>query len=393
MLRMQLKRCYKIPSKSYFLLGPRGVGKSTWIKSGAKYKLAIDLLEQKTFLELQREPSRLEAKASPLEEGETVFIDEIQRLPDLLNEVHRLMESHKLNFILTGSSARKLRRSGANLLGGRAHTYHMYPFSFSELGKKYKLDDALISGTLPIVIRNPKLAEETLNSYVETYLREEVKEEALVRRMDEFARFLTIAGQLNAQVLNFENVGRETGKSSNTVQNWYQILEETLLGSFLKPYRPGFKVREIGHPKYYWFDPGVARVSAGMENSSIDSLWKGFAFETLVLNEMRIYMEVSRKRYGIFYYGTPGSGEIDFLIETRPKTMNRKPEFVTVEVKHSAKWKREFETPSRQLKAVAKDSHKRMLAVYLGNEALRFDKFDVLPFSIFIEHLFGGKIF
>lgn len=390
---MQFQRCYKIPSKSFFLLGPRGVGKSTWIRSEAKYQLAIDLLEHKSFLELQRDPSRLEAKVSPLKKGDTVFIDEIQRLPELLNEVHRLMESHKLNFILTGSSARKLKRSGANLLAGRAHTYHMFPFSFSELGNRFKIADALTSGTLPVVIRDSELAEETLNSYVETYLREEIKEEALVRRVDEFVRFLAIAGQLNAQVLNFGNVGRETGKSANTVQNWYQILEETLLGSFVKPYRPGFKVRESGHPKFYWFDSGVARVAAGIASVDLDSLWKGFAFETLILNELRIYKEVSRKRYGVFYYGTPGAGEIDFLIETRPKMKGHQAEFLTVEVKHSNQWKREYETPSRQLKEFAKGAHQRMLGVYLGKEILKFGEFEVLPFSIFIEKLFAGKLF
>lgn len=390
---MNTPRIYEIPSKSFFLFGPRGVGKSTWIQAMKKYDISIDLLHQKTFIELQNNPSLLEAKTIHLKQGSTVFIDEVQKLPELLNEVHRLIENKKLNFILTGSSARKLRRSGANLLAGRAHTYKMFPFSLAELGDSFGLKQVINIGTLPVVINNISLAEEALFSYVETYLREEIKEEALVRRIEEFSRFLTIAGQLNAQVINFQNVARDSGKSSKTIQNWYQVLEETLLGTRLAAYRPGFKVREVEHPKFYWFDFGVARVAGGLKVSDVDKFWQGFAFETLILNELKIYNEVSRKRFDIYYYATPGAGEIDFLIETRKKTINRPPEFITIEVKYSEKWNRDYESPSRALKLYAKDSHKRMLGIYIGNETLTFDNFEVLPVKEFIKNLFIGQIF
>lgn len=390
---MDIPRLYKIPSKSFFLFGPRGVGKSTWIKKRGGYGLSIDLLNHSVFLELQREPHLLEAKTSHLRKGDSVFIDEIQKLPALLDEVHRIMEGRKLEFILTGSSVRKLKRSGANLLAGRAHTYKMFPFSLVELGKANCLDTCMRFGMLPIVLRDVSLAEETLASYVDTYLREEIKEEALVRRIEEFSRFLAIAGQLNAQVLNFENVARETGKSSKTVQGWYQILEETLLGYRLEPYRPAFKVREGGHGKFYWFDCAVARKAAGLSWADVDQVWKDFAFETILLKELLTYMEVSRLRHQIYFYGTPGAGEIDFVIETRKKTLNRPQEFITIEAKFTSKWKREFEGPSRSLRAVAKTSHRRMLGVYIGKEQLAFDGFEVFPLEVFMRELFAGVFF
>jgi predicted AAA+ superfamily ATPase len=392
-LAIMIRRIYRVSSKSFFLFGPRGVGKSTWIKSRGGFDLLIDLLKHSTFLDLQREPSLLEAKTAHLQKGQTVFIDEIQKIPALLDEVHRIMEEKKLNFILTGSSARKLKRAGANLLAGRAHTYKMFPLTFREIGSSFTLEDLFRVGTLPVVLNDIDTAEETLASYVETYLREEIKEEAIVRRVDDFARFLAIAGHLNGNVINAENVAREAGKSANTIQNWFQILEETLLGSFLAAYRPGFKVRESAHPKFYWFDPAVARVAAGLAWRDIDSVWKGVAFESMILREIRAFLEVSRKKMNIYYYSTPGAGEIDFIVETRPKTINRPQQFVSIEVKHTVKWKREFESASRALKASKPESHLKMIGVYLGNERLYFDGFEVLPLQEFIRDLFEAKIF
>ncbi len=388
-----IDRIYNIPSRSFFLFGPRGVGKSTWIKGRGGYALSLDLLQQRTFFELQRDPSLLEAKTAHLKAGDVVFIDEIQKLPELLDEVHRLMEHRKLEFILTGSSARKLKRAGANLLAGRAHTYRMYPLSLKELGQQYEIETLLQTGTLPIVLRDPRMASETLMSYVDTYLREEIKEEALVRRVEEFSRFLAIAGQLNASVLNFENLARDVGKSGKTVQSWYEILTETLLGSFVPAFRPGFKVREAAHPKFYWFDAAVARAAHGLQWQDVDALAKGFAFESMVLREVQTYLEVSRRPLKIYYYATPGAGEIDFIVETRPKTLNRPQEFVSIEVKYSPKWKRDFEGPSRALREAKPKCLKRMLGVYMGVERLGFEGFEVFPVHEFVEHMYRGDLF
>jgi len=390
---MSISRLYRIPSATYFLFGPRGVGKSTWVRQNVHVDLEIDLLSQRKFLQLQRDAGHLEALTAPLPDNATVFIDEIQKLPELLDEVHRLIESRSLNFVLTGSSARKLRRAGANLLGGRAHTYKMFPFSLKELADRVPLQELAMLGTLPRVVMNLAEAEETLISYVETYLREEIREEALVRRVDEFARFLEVSGRFHAQVLNFQNVAREAGKSASTIQSWYQILEETLLGTRLVAYRPGFKVREVEHPKFYWFDPGVARIAAGQNQGDVDSLWLGFAFETHILNEILIRREVSRGKEGVFYYGSPSGGEIDFIVETRKKTINRPAEFVSIEVKQATKWKREFEGPSRALKSAAGETHKRMMGVYQGSDVLSYDGFEVYPVPVFVDLLHRGELF
>jgi predicted AAA+ superfamily ATPase len=387
------QRLYTTPSKSFFLFGPRGVGKSTYVKARGGYQISFDLLRHATFLDFQRDPSLLEAKTGHLHPGDTVFIDEIQKLPQLLDEVHRLMEDRRLEFILTGSSARKLKRSGANLLAGRAHTYCMFPLTLRELGEQVDLETIMQASSLPVALRAPKVADETLASYVNTYLKEEIKEEALVRRIDQFARFLALAGHLNGNVLNYDSLARDAGKSSKTIQAWYQILEETLLGTVIPPYRPGFKVREAAHPKFYWFDPAVARVASGLAWRDVDSFWKGFAFETVILREVMAFLEISRQRLPIFYYATPGAGEIDFVVETRPKTINRPQELVTIEVKASTSWKREWETPSRQLKALNPTCLKRMIAVYLGSERLTFGDFEIFPVSDFVTALFEGRIF
>lgn len=243
-----------------------------------------------------------------------------------------------------------------------------------------------------MVLQNPELVEQTLFGYAETYLPEEIKEEALVRRLDQFSRFLQIAGRMNGQVLTYENIGRETGRFSVVISTWYDILEETLLGSRLMPYRPGCKVRESEHPKFYWFDPGVARVCAQIQADDFGGTAMGSALETLVLNELRIYQECTGKRNPIYYYGTPG-GEIDFLIELRPKTMNRPAEFITTEVKTSQHWKSESEWSSRALKEVAKENHKKMFGIYLGSQRLTKQGFEVYPLMEFVHSLFEGKIF
>jgi predicted AAA+ superfamily ATPase len=388
-----IPRIYQIPSKSFFLFGPRGVGKSTWIKERGGYALKIDLLKHTTFLELTRNPSLLDAQTRHLHTGDVVFIDEIQKIPQLLDEVHRLMEDRGLEFILTGSSARKLKRVGTNLLAGRAHTYKMFPLTLQELGTKHTINELLRIGTLPIVVRDPSTADETLSSYVDTYLKEEIREEALVRNVGDFQRFLAIAGALNASVINFQSVARDSGKSVPTIQSWFQILEETLVGSFLPSYRPGFKVREVAHPKFYWFDAAVARTAAGLAWSDVDSLWKGYALEALILQEIRAYLEVTRQRRNIFFYATPGVGEIDFIVETRPKTASRPQQFVSIEVKLTQRWRRDFEAPSRALMERSSKSHRKMVGVYLGAERLIFDNFEVLPLFDFVSALYAGELF
>lgn len=381
------------PSDSFFLFGARGTGKTTWIKSVMKDAIRIDLLEPRTFLELSRDPSFLEGLTGKLRPGNWVVIDEIQKLPVLLDSVHRLIEDKRLRFALTGSSARKLKRSGANLLAGRAILREMFPLLSVEMGDAFDLSHCLKWGGLPkaILQQHPR---EFLESYFHTYLKEEVREEGLVRQIDPFVRFLEVAANMNGQVLNAASISRDTGSKRPTVDKWFSVIQDTLIASLLPPWRPGFKVRESAHPKLYWFDPGVARAAAGrLGEEDIDSVWMGYALETWVLHEVRAYNSYRRKLRGIYYYSLPSDLDIDLIIETRKTTRTHPAEIIGVEVKSSKRWKRAWEKPLRDMKTAGKCKVRRMIGVYLGSDELRFDGFDVYPVENFLKELHQGKLF
>ncbi len=272
------------PTRSFFLFGPRGVGKSTWLRSSFPEAVFFDLLESRLYLEFARDPGVLEALIGKRPEGTWIVVDEIQKVPDLLDEVHRLMESRRWRFVLCGSSARKLRRKATNLLGGRALTRRLEGFSYGELGRDYDLDLSLQWGTLPSVHFGRKDAADLLNSYVHTYIREEIREEGIVRSVPPFVRFLGIAGLANGQLVNFQNIARDAAVPRSTVDVYFSILEDTLLAHFLPAYRPNLKVRERAGPKLYWFDPGVARAAAGLLFDPVDRIWKGTALETVIFH-------------------------------------------------------------------------------------------------------------
>jgi len=290
-----LKRLLEPPDRSFFLFGPRGVGKTTWLRSVLPEAIYIDLLEASLFLELSRDPGRLEPMIGAQPENAWVVVDEIQKIPALLDEVHRLIESKSWRFALCGSSARKLRRSGVNLLGGRAITRYLDAFSCEELKEAFDADFSLQCGLLPYVQLDRSNAADILNAYVNTYIKEEIKEEGIVRRMPPFMRFLNIAGQLNGQIINRHNIAREAAVPRSTVDVYFSILEDTLLGHFLPAYRPNVKVREQTHPKFYWFDPGVARAAAGLVFDPVDRLWMGTALENLIYHELRVYNQARNR--------------------------------------------------------------------------------------------------
>jgi uncharacterized protein len=311
-----IPRLLSLPERSFFLFGPRGTGKSTWLKQVLPDASRFDLLDAALFLELSRDPHRLEAMAGNLAAGGWVVLDEIQKIPALLDEVHRLMESRRWRFALCGSSARKLRRGGANLLAGRALTLSMESFSGAELGKGFDFDFALDWGLLPFVHNEPDSAADILAAYVNTYLKEELQAEGVIRSVPPFVRFLAIAGQLNGQVVNAQNIAREAAVARSTVDTYFSVLSDTLVGHTLPAWRPGLKVREAAQPKFYWFDPGVARAAAGLLRDPADRTWQGASLETLIYHELRVYNEISRKQRQIFYYRTPAAVEVDFIIET-----------------------------------------------------------------------------
>lgn len=388
-----IHRLLKPSERSFFLFGPRATGKSTWLNEVLPGARRLDLLDTRLALELTREPHRLESHLGSLKVGDWVILDEIQKIPALLDEVHRLMESRRLRFVLCGSSARKLKREGANLLGGRAVLRFMEGFSHAELGRGFNLERALEWGTLPIVVAASGDEPEILRAYVHSYIQEEIKAEGIVRRVPPFLRFLSVAGNLNGQSVNASNVSREAAVPRAGVDSYFEILTDTLFGKFLPAWQPGFKVRERAHPKFYWFDPGVARAAAGLESGPLDSAWKGFALETIIYQELRVFNEASGRRNPLSYYRTAAGVEIDFIIETSRRGQGSKPAVVCVEVKSGRKWDRAWERAMRELAASGKVRIDGLYGVYRGERRLKFDGIDVLPIEDFLGDLHARKIY
>ena len=388
-----IPRLLQCPDLPFFLFGPRGTGKSTWLQQVLPEGLRLDLLDASLFLELSRDPHLIEAMIGNRQENSWVVLDEIQKIPALLDEVHRLMESRRWRFALCGSSARKLRRGGANLLAGRALTISMESFSYAELGKAFNLDFALNWGTLPFVHNEPDTAADILAAYVNTYLKEELLAEGLIRNVPPFVRFLAVAGQINGQILNVQNISREAAVARTTVDTYFSVLSDTLVGHILPAWRPGLKVRETAQPKFYWFDPGVARAVAGLLRDPIDRLWQGTALETLLYHELRVYNEVSGKHRQISYYRTPAGVEIDFIIETARRRPGNPPRVVAIEIKRAERWDPAWNKPMRNLADTSAVKVDRMIGVYCGSRSYRFEDIEVLPLEGFLDALFSGDVF
>ena len=388
-----MERLLKPPKRSFFLFGARGTGKSTWLRSTFPDALMLDLLDTSLQLELMADPHRLEALVGNRPAGAWVVLDEVQKVPALLDEVHRLMESRRWRFALCGSSARKLRRGSADMLAGRAVTLIMEPFCSIEMGKRFDREVALEWGMLPLVQVDPSNAADILSAYAGTYLKEEVQAEGIVRRLPPFARFLTVAGQVNAQTLNAQNVARDAAIPRSSVDGYFSVLTDTLLAHFLPSYRPGLKVRERAHPKFFWVDAGIARAAAGLLRDPLDRVWKGASLETLIYHELRVYNAVAAKHRSLAYYRTAAGAEIDFIIETRKRQSGRPAHVVCVEVKLSMRWERRWERAMRDLQTLSGIRVDKMIGVYTGERSYHFDGLDVWPVEVFLENLHRGNIF
>jgi predicted AAA+ superfamily ATPase len=307
-------RLYRLPESSFFLFGLRGVGKSTWIRSQLPDALRFDLLDETLYQQLLADPAPFAAELRTPPPGSWVIVDEIQRLPGLLNEVHRFIEERRLRFALLGSSARKLRAAGVNLLAGRALWREMFPLTPEELGGQLDLERTLQIGALPLVLASPQ-PQETLRAYVQLYLREEVKGEALVRNLPGFARFLPVAALCHGQTINIAGLARDAGVARTTVEGYIQILEDTLLARRLPAHTARLRVRERKHPKLYWVDPGVARAAKTAHGPLIPeergALLEGFIHTLLVT-----YMAERDLAQELTYWSPAGSRqtEVDFLL-------------------------------------------------------------------------------
>ena len=299
--------------KSFFLFGPRGVGKTTWLKHHLPQALFVNLLQAEFHTPLAADPGRLEALIPP-DYDDWVIIDEIQRLPTLLNEIHNLIEVRRLNFILTGSSARTLRRKGVNLLAGRALTYHMHPLTTAEQQDAFSLRDSLQFGHLPARFSESDPAK-YLKDYVQTYLWEEVMQESLTRNIGHFSRFLEVASFCQGETLNISNIAREAHIKRPVVENYFSILEDLLIATRLPVFARKAKRKLVSQRKFYFFDSGVFRAVRPLGVLDSEAEIDGPALETLVLQELRALNDYRGYDYQIFFWRTRSNLEIDFILD------------------------------------------------------------------------------
>ena len=373
------------PEQSFFLFGMRGVGKSMWARATFPGARHFDLLDEGLFQSYLRDPRLFGRELLQLDPAETVVLDEVQRLPVLLNEVHRFIESRGLRFVLLGSSSRKLKVAGTNLLAGRALRRVMYPFLPAELGADFTLDEVLRFGSLPVNWRSANRAD-SLEAYVQLYLKEEIQAEALVRNLPGFARFLPIAALFHGQALNVAGLARDAGVARATVQGYLEILADTYLTWQLPAYDGKLRVKERKHPKLYWTDAGVVRAVRREFHAPTD-LERGALFEGWIALLLKAYGESGSGlglRWDALYYWASGGAEVDFLVQ-------RGNQFIAIEVKaKEALTSRDF----KGLKAIAELSGlQRRVVVFLGERPFRTDDgIEAMPVRYFLDALESSQI-
>lgn len=314
---------------SFFLFGARNTGKSTLLRHLFKDKSAlwIDMLDPDQEDRYAREPLSFKQEVMALDVAtKYVIIDEIQKLPKLLDIVHQLIESTDKIFIMTGSSARKLRHGGANLLAGRAFVYNLYPFTALEIGDNFNLDDALCWGTLPAIVYKMQTIEDKtkfLQAYAQTYLKEEIWLEQFIRKIDPFRRFLEVSAQCNGKVINFSKLAKDVGVDDKTIKQYFSILEDTLMGFFLEPFHASFRKRFKSKPKFYFFDPGVCRALTMMLSIPVKkgTSYYGEVFEHFIILECVRLASYYHSEYRFSYLGTKDNVEIDLVVERPGKKL------------------------------------------------------------------------
>ncbi|HHK40800.1 MAG TPA: ATP-binding protein [Planctomycetaceae bacterium] len=308
--------------RSFFLFGARGTGKTTFLRSWFQGQdvLWIDLLDPVVEDRYARRPKLLSEQIEARGRGRGwVIIDEIQKVPKLLDVVHAEIERSGTRFALTGSSARKLKRGSTNLLAGRAFVYHLFPFTAGELGDSFDLQEALEYGTLPghFELQDPRDKAEFLRAYALTYLKEEVWAEHLIRNLDPFRAFLEVAAQCDGEIINYTKIGRDVGVDPKTIQSYFQILEDTLLAHILEPYHRSVRKRQSKSPRFYFIDTGVSRALSRTLNVPLNpgTYAYGRAFEHLVITEIFRRCAYLRNDFRLSYLRTKDGAELDLIVE------------------------------------------------------------------------------
>ena len=362
-----------LEKKSYFLFGPRQTGKTFLIHHSLTNAKIYDLLDTSNYLSLSRDPSRIGQELTP--QDRIVVIDEIQRLPHLLNEVHRLIETQGVHFLLTGSSARKLRRGGVNLLGGRARTKYLRPFTYKELGDRFDLHRAIERGLLPSIYFSDD-ARADLEAYTGLYLQQEIVAEGATRNIPAFSRFLKAAAFCNGTIVNFTNVANDAQVARTTIYEYFEILKDTLVLHELPAWRKTKKRKPLASSKYYFFDVGVVSSLQGRAFRPGTPEF-GEAFETYLMHELTSYSDYVSGEPLSFWRSTTGF-EVDFIIG----------DHTAIEVKAKSNLSRQ---ELRSLRALAEEKRlKRYLCVSLEPRARKVEGMLVIPFKEFLEALWSG---
>ena len=378
-------------SNSFFIFGARGTGKSTFVSrqflASSKDTWALDLLDPELEDRFSRVPSSLVEEYRRLpKKPEWIFIDEIQKVPKLLNLVHKMIEGNSQKFILTGSSARKLKRGAANLLAGRAFVYSMFPLTHVELKAAFDLNPYLQWGGLPKIfgLREPSDRKQYLKSYALTYLKEEIKEEQVLRRLDPFRDFLQVAAQCSGKVVNFSNIARDVGVDYKTVQNYYSVLEDTLIGFFLPSFHTSIRKSQLVSPKFYFFDLGVKNQLAESLDSvpSAGTSYYGECFEHFIVTETFRLNHYSGQDFGMSTFYTKSGAEIDLVLSKARQN-------ILVEIKSTDSIDR---IEVRSLAALAKDFPKVTKSYYVSRDPrpLLLEGVHCVPWQTFFSEVFGA---
>jgi uncharacterized protein len=362
--------------KSFFLFGARGTGKTTWLQQHLPDALYVNLLQSRFYTRLSADPSYIRTLIPPNHQG-WIVIDEIQRIPELLNEVHDLIESRKYTFVLTGSSARKLRREGVNLLAGRALTYHMHPLTAAEQAEDFRLDDSLKFGNLPARFSESDPTR-YLQDYVQTYLREEVLQEGLMRNIGPFFRFLEVASFSQASLINVSEVARECHVERAVAENYFSMLDDLLIATRLPVFSRRAKRKLVQHAKFFYFDVGVFRAIRPTGPLDSPAEIDGPALETLVLQELRAVNDYEEFGYELFFWRTKHGLEVDFILYG-------KSGLLAIEVKRSTSVRAQ---DLRALKEFKKDHPPAKCYVFYGGTTpLYFDHIVAIPLTQALANL------
>lgn len=364
-----------IKNKSYFLFGPRQTGKSTLIKEDLNEYPYYNLLDSSTLLKLSRSPDRL---GQEIGQNKVVVIDEIQKLPQLLDEVHKLIEERKVHFLMTGSSARKLRRGGVNLLGGRARTKQLHPFVYKELNEKFDLSKALDIGLIPSIYFSDSPYED-LESYVGAYLKEEIAAEGATRNIPAFSRFLEVAALCNGRMINFTEIANDAQVARTTVHEYFQILKDTLVAREVPAWKKSRMRKAVSTGKIYFFDIGVARYLQYRKGLQAKSPEFGEAFEGYFFHELSTYLDyVGLPEDSLAWWRSISNMEVDFIIGDQ----------LAIEIKAKQNVNR---SDYKGLLALKEEKLiKKYVVVCLEDRPRNADGIEIVPWQMFIEKLWGG---